>query len=187
MTVYTAINKLRCFEILKAQGVDHVEFTAHKDVAQEWAIVYARTKLCGSGGDGIGIFVYGDVLPNASLYTKGIRTLREYRVHVMCGEVIDYTKKLRRKDQEYQIPELLVRNHKSGWVFARQDITRLERVEKVAISAVGALNLDFGAVDIVIDEEGVARVLEVNTAMGLVGTTLENYANKIKELSEQSG
>jgi glutathione synthase/RimK-type ligase-like ATP-grasp enzyme len=51
------------------------------------------------------------------------------------------------------------------------------------LAAVSALGLDFGAVDIIWNErEDKCYVLEVNTAPGLQGSTLENYANAIMEV-----
>jgi D-alanine-D-alanine ligase-like ATP-grasp enzyme len=38
------------------------------------------------------------------------------------------------------------------------------------------MNLDFGAVDIITDENQVIWVLEVNTAPGLIKSTAEAYA-----------
>jgi len=55
----------------------------------------------------------------------------------------------------------------------------------VALAAVSALGLDFGAVDIIYNEhENQYYVLEVNTAPGLEGTTVEKYAEAFaKEFS----
>jgi D-alanine-D-alanine ligase-like ATP-grasp enzyme len=51
-------------------------------------------------------------------------------------------------------------------------------VTSEAIKAVNCLGLYFGAADVIWnDKEQRAYVLEVNTAPGLEGTTLENYAN----------
>ncbi|MNY81884.1 hypothetical protein D3C86_2236870 [compost metagenome] len=49
--------------------------------------------------------------------------------------------------------------------------------------AVNALGLDFGAADVIWnDHRKQAFVLEVNTAPGLTGTTLEKYAKALKEI-----
>ena len=51
-------------------------------------------------------------------------------------------------------------------------------------AAIKALGLDFGAVDIIYNEaEDQHYVLEVNTAPGLEGTTLQKYTEAILEMS----
>lgn len=179
--VSLAINKYETFKILKDSGVRTPEFTTQKEEAN-WDIIYTRHDLCSSKGKGIAIFHRGDILPNAPLYVQGIETKGEYRVHVMNGEVIDYAKKRQKRDTEYTEAQLRVRNHDNGWVFARQDLRQLEDVKELAIKAIQALGLDFGSVDIVKDMNNVPYVLEVNTASGITGTTLENYTNKILSL-----
>jgi glutathione synthase/RimK-type ligase-like ATP-grasp enzyme len=120
-------------------------------------------------------------LPEAPLYTRGVSNNGEYRVHVFNGEVILYQKKSRRvsEDGEVEVAEgedADVRNLASNWVYRTGNLRRLERVEKLAIDAVQVLGLDFGAVDIIKDENGDVFVLEINTAPGLGNdVTLEAY------------
>lgn len=110
-------------------------------------------------------------LPDAPLYTRGVDNRGEYRVHVFNGSVILYQKKSRRVDDDgVDIPdedESDVRNLASNWIYRTDNLRRLERVEQLAISAVTALGLDFGAVDIIKNENGDVFVLEVNSAPGL--------------------
>lgn len=127
-------------------------------------------------------------LPQAPLYTKGIKNNGEYRVHVFDGEVILYQKKSRRVDEDGETitaegEESDVRNLSSNWVYRTGNLRRLERVEELAISAVQALGLDFGAVDIIKNEEGEVYVLEVNTAPGLGNSeTLEAYTRAFNSI-----
>lgn len=127
-------------------------------------------------------------LENAPLYTKAVDNNGEYRVHVMNGEVILYQKKSRRRLEDGTVAtaegeHAMIRNLASNWVYRTGNLKRLERIENLAIDAVKALGLDFGAVDIIKDEEGNVFVLEVNTAPGLGNTdTLEAYVNGFKNL-----
>ena len=122
-------------------------------------------------------------LPEAPLYTHGLQNHGEYRVHVFNGEVILYQKKSRRVDDDGNVitadgEHADVRNLTSNWIYRTGDLRRLERIEHLAVDAVAALGLDFGAVDIIKDENGNVFVLEVNTAPGLGNTaTLEAYVN----------
>ena len=129
-------------------------------------------------------------VPDAPLYTRGVSNAGEYRVHVFNGEVILYQKKSRRIDEDGNVvtadgEEADVRNLASNWVYRTGNLRRLERIEELALSAIDALSLDFGAVDIIKDENGSVYVLEVNTAPGLGNTqTLEAYVDAINKLSE---
>ena len=115
----------------------------------------------------------------APLYTQGIEKDKEYRVHVFKGQVIDYQQKKQRIGVE---SDSTIRNHSTGWVYTRISVVLPEGVKEQAIKAVDALGLDFGAVDICTDLEGTPFVLEVNTAPGLEGTTLEKYIEAFKGL-----
>lgn len=128
-------------------------------------------------------------LPDAPLYTKGVENHGEYRVHVLADEVILYQKKSRKVDEE--TGEVItadgedadVRNLASNWIYRTGNLRRLERIEELALDAIAALKLDFGAVDIIMDEKGDVFVLEINSAPGLGNTdTLEAYANGFNNL-----
>ncbi len=89
------------------------------------------------------------------------------------GSVIDYVEKKMKSGVKPENP--YVRNVENGWVFCREDIAVFEDVKALAIEAIRALGLDFGAVDIIRTKKGRNYVLEVNTAVGMEGTTVEKY------------
>lgn len=157
--------------------------------------VVARTLTRASEGRGIVIVDYSvdgsprvDV-PDAPLYTAYIPKHAEYRVHVGCAllndvhtcGVIDITKKARRTDVPDDQVNWRIRNYDNGFTFAREGLDLAEptvqRVIEQAKLAVRALGLTFGAVDVVVqsNRERSVYVLEVNTAPGMEGTTLERY------------
>ena len=183
--VSLAANKFFTFASLAGAGVNTVPWTANMAVAKEWqaegATIIARTLLTGHSGAGIIIIEKGDELIEAPLYTKYIFKAREYRVHATKFNVVDTQQKVRDPDQ---VPKSWkVRSHDNGFIFQRKNIAPNETRDALAIQSVKALDLDFGAVDIVEDKHGVFYVLEVNTAPGLEGQTVVSYQQALTELA----
>jgi len=177
LVVKNAANKLIAFTEMGLHGVNTVEWTTSREEAQAWAdksVVIVRNKLTGHSGDGILIIEKGGEVPGAPLYTKYIYKVREFRVHVVGESVIDTQQKIR--DPKLEPADWKIRSHANGFLYARNGIISSDSRDALALSAVNALGLDFGAVDIVEDKAGNFFVLEVNTAPGLEGQTLENYA-----------
>lgn len=198
-----ASNKREAFGRMAQANVKTVEFTSDRSVAEGWlnegALVYVRNQLQGHSGAGITLAfnnptALGDAgnlevsatVPQAPLYTKGVLgNRREYRVHVFKGKIIHVAQKRRRDGfAEIEGNNNLVRNHHTGWVYSTQNMTALNAAGKrEAIKAINAIGLDFGAVDIITNRDQ-AWVLEVNTAPGMEGVTLEKYVTAIGEVAE---
>ncbi len=173
------------------------EWTEDPQVAKDWlwegSLLVCRTVLNGNSGEGI-ILYEGtsmddqDSLPGAPLYVKYVPKRQEYRVHVFRGEVIDVQRKARRRDVPDDQINWKVRNHANGFVFARNGDALGDVPDDVlhqATDGVTSLGLDFGAADVIYnDRSGLAYVLEVNTAPGLEGTTLDNYVRAFRGLRE---
>lgn len=194
----TCLNKLACFRALAERGVPVPLFTDSKQEAEQWLAagdrIYVRKLLRASAGEGIEVIEgAGRELPNAPLYTKGMKgKRREYRIHVFNNgneHRLFVQQKLRRQGfQENPGYTNLVRNLDGGWVFAH-DPANIQQPRQVtldaAVGAVLALGLDFGAVDL-IEMDKVASgsvVLEVNTAPGLQGATGDFYAQAIAAIA----
>lgn len=175
--VKTASNKLSAFKCFSDDGVSCVDWTDEQTVAQEWSnderTVVVRNKLTGHSGDGIMIIQKLGEVPAAPLYTRYIFKEREFRVHVVCGKVVDTAKKI--KDPDREVKDWKVRSHDNGFIFARNGVVPSGLRDALAISATASLGLDFGAVDIIEDKKGNFYVLEVNTAPGLEGQTTNSY------------
>lgn len=189
--VAVAANKLSCFVSMENGGVSIPPFTTERATAAMWLVggnaVVVRTILNGNSGAGIVLAEkIEDVLPLAPLYVKYIPKKQEYRIHVRGGEIVDVQRKARRKDLPDDQVNWKIRNHDNGFVFARNDFVCPDDVKVQALNAVKAVGLDFGAVDVIFNEqEQKAYVLEINTAPGLTGTTLEGYAEAFKKLAGQ--
>lgn len=181
--------KLEVFKTLKKREVSVPEFTSNKAIAgmmiSNGDTIVARKLLHSSKGKGISLHKDKDTLVDAPLYVKYIPKQSEYRVHILNGKVIDVQQKRKRKGEvnvNYQI-----RNVANGWVFCRENVMVPLMVTDESVKAVAALGLTFGAADVVWNaKHSTAYVLEVNTAPGLEGTTVDNYGkaflNYIKEL-----
>lgn len=167
------------------------EWFVHAQTASEYGeengvTIVARHVLNGHSGEGIELIEPGAYMPHAPLYTAYIPKKQEYRVHVFRGEVIDVQRKARRRDVPDEDVNWKVRNNANGFVFARNGDALGDVPPDVldqAVQAVQSLGLDFGAADVIFNErQSLAYVLEVNTAPGLVGTTLENYSRAFEGL-----
>ncbi len=177
-----ASNKLTTFDLFQAAEMPGMlEYNTSYDTAVEWVsagkVVVCRTKL--NGHSGAGIVIAGrpeEVVRGCPLFVVYKKKKSEFRVHVAFGSVIDVQQKRQRKDYDGQV-DYAVRNHHTGWVYTRGDVEWSDDYANLAIRAVDVLGLDFGAVDIIYNEhENRYYVLEVNTAPGLEGTTIEKYA-----------
>jgi glutathione synthase/RimK-type ligase-like ATP-grasp enzyme len=181
--VAVAANKLEAFKALSGHS-PIPEFTESLAEASRWlaegVTVVERHKLNGHSGDGIRIVSEGE-LQEAPLYVKYIKKAAEYRVHVAFGKAIHVQKKVVRKGEEPK--DWQVRNLGNGFVFQSEGVEIEEAGKEAAITAVKALGLDFGAVDLIYNKKfNSFYVLEINTAPGLGNeSTLNAYVNAFKE------
>lgn len=195
--VARASNKLSFYQFLDGKFNPDllVPWTTDVNVAISWLTkpgisVFARTKVNASGGDGIVEMTKDDPdsFVKAPLYTRYIPKSDEYRIHVMNGEAFLVQRKgLRKIDDEGKPidPNTVnwkVRNLANGFVYTRSDIKAPQAVLDAAVALAPHLELDFYAADVIwSDKTGRAYVLEVNTAPGLSGSTVGDYATAFKK------
>src|SRR3990167_6507675 len=178
-------NKLTAFRRFKDANLCIPEFTTDRAEALSWigngSTVVARTVLNGHSGRGIVLAADSDALVQAPLYVRYKKKRKEFRVHVFQGQIIDKAEKRRmRMERRPMAFDGYIRNLANGWVFCRSGVDLPRDGETLAIAACNVLGLDFGAVDVIWNEkENKCYLLEVNTAPGLQGTTLESYYNAI--------
>jgi glutathione synthase/RimK-type ligase-like ATP-grasp enzyme len=185
VAVGIAANKLSSIQAFVACDVPHPPYSTFKEDAQMWIDqghkVVCRTLLSAHSGQGIVVAKQQNELVDAPLYTRYTRKKKEFRVHVFNSKIIDIQEKRRSSATDDHHP--YIRNHANGYVFCRGDIEEPDDLGAVSISAVNALGLDFGAVDVIWNEaQNKCYVLEVNTACGLEGSTVNKYVNAIKEV-----
>lgn len=205
-TVAYVQNKLYFFRTIQKYNDTHKdypdchvnipEWTEDKDVAQQWIddqqMVVGRKLLNSHSGNGIILFDSETITTNVEcpLYVKYKKKKSEFRVHVFSKddgplEVIDVTQKKKRKDFDGEI-NTKIRNHKNGWVYCRENITEPHDLRTQALRAAILCGIKHGAVDVIYNEkENKSYVLEINSAPGIEGTTLEKYVSAfIGEINE---
>ena len=188
-SVRRASNKLSFFQTISAQPYCP-PFTTNREIAEAWLQddfrVVCRTLLNSSSGRGIHIANFPDDLIDAPLYVKYIPKQDEFRVHIFDGHIIDIQRKARLRS--VQNPNWRIRNLANGFIYAREgieDYPHLLEVREVALGAYDLTELDFGAFDVIVNRRTVSSyVLEVNTAPGLMGTTLERYVSHLQNRNQ---
>ena len=187
VAVKRAANKLETFRVLSEDAFTNIPaFTTDINEAQLWLeqkhAVVCRTVLNGYGGAGIVIAEREDQLVKAPLYTRYIKKKNEFRVHVVDGKAIHIQRKARRKDVPDEQVNWKICNHANGFIFQMENVNLPELGLLEAEAAVDDLGLHFGAVDLVEGIDGKFYVLEVNTAPGIEGTTLQKYVAAFQEI-----
>ena len=182
---HLALNKITTLQVCTDANICTVPWTTDRNQACEWInagkTVVARSTVSGHSGMGITVWNSDNPdLPLVPLYTQYVKKTYECRIHVFKGQVIDA--QIKRKVRDTLETNPTIRNIHTGWVYCRENFTAPPEAINTAIAAVTAASLDFGAVDLIYNQYyNKFYVLEINTAPGLTGTTLTNYANIILE------
>lgn len=115
----------------------------------------------------------------ANFYTKFIPKVREYRVHILA-----YKGTLHGAYVTEKVPytnDSIIWNNKNSKFINMLDKNSFRQfgvpsgLTDLAYQAMKAVNLDFGAVDIIEDKEGGLYVLEINTAPRLMDYRRKHY------------
>lgn len=171
------------------------DFTTRRGLAQSWIedgkTVVCRTLTRANSGRGIVIAETSEELVDAPLYTQYVPKKSEWRVHcyrnprTSAVAHFDVQRKARDRSVADEDVNWKVRNNSNGFIFARNEDAGDVPADVItqAVEAFNATGLDFGAVDVIYQERsGEAYVLEVNTAPGLTGTTVDNYVEMFREI-----
>lgn len=166
-------------------------FTCSKEEAAKWFVegkevtIFARTVLAGHSGEGIVKVVNQqqlDAIPNGTLLCLYVPKRREFRIH--CTPTKAFSIQEKKAKVGFENTDFQIRNVDNGFVFARQNLGEISQdVIDQALKALKMVELDFGAVDVIWNErKKEAYVLEVNTAPGLEGQTVEDYKAMLEEV-----
>jgi hypothetical protein len=173
-------DKLNSLDVLRNSGIPTPEYVQDRDRIRDTFGYPAlgRAENHTRGEDINLILQWRDayLTSDNDYFVEYIPTDLEYRMHVVNGEVVKvHEKRLRSEADNHPF----IRNSETGWVFVEP---RDEPpAESLAVDAVGALGLDFGAVDVIRSETGEEYVLEVNTAPSLDEANLERYGDALAE------
>lgn len=179
-------DKLLAIEAMASEGIPTVPFYRTWEQAQAAArgtgVILGRTKH-GMRGQGITVYTPGN-RPRVAheWYSMYQEPTREIRLHVVDGEVIHIQGKY------LDFPQLAsknpyVRNHESGYRYRTPKQKIRSQRQEMAIEAVRALGLNFGAVDMLLfGNEADPMVLEVNTAPACSPLTAQRYAEALARI-----
>lgn len=184
-----ASNKLLFFNNMKESCSEIIPrfWTSKDSIPPDAYPVVCRTVLAGHSGAGIVIASCPSELVAASLYVQYVKKKDEYRVHLgrknEDPEIIAVQRKAR--SNSAQNVNWQVRSHNNGFVFVRNNVNPPPCVIEAAVKSFTASSLDFGAVDVIWNEQQEkAYVLEINTAPGLEGQTIQDYATFFKSIND---
>lgn len=148
--------------------------------------VVARSILTGHSGQGITIIPPNNqdltIIPeDVKLFVQYIPKKEEYRVHVFGDRVLSVDRKVLHTSRMQEPLSWEVRSYNNGFTFMRN--VPNPGVAAFALMCHRITGLDFGAYDIIYNKkQNRYYLLEVNTAPGLEGQTIELYGDAINEL-----
>lgn len=178
----SATNKLHFFQMIREVHPEIIPpfWTSRTQVPADAYPVVCRASLAGHSGEGIVIADTPEAMIDCPLYVKYIPKKDEYRVHlgkVSETEVTTIAIQRKARDTSNPAPNWKVRSHANGFNFVRNGVNPPSSVLERAVQAFRCSGLDFGAVDMIWNDKNKrAYVLEINTAPGLEGQTIADYA-----------
>lgn len=169
------LSKMARIAIMHEAGVNLVPFGFADDGAEFLASqlqfpLFAR-KAHGMGGkDLMPVFqpeeIEWRIAAGWDWFSSYVPVARELRVWIFRDAILDVYEKVMERPEEYL---KMGRNFGQGFEFKRLPLLDAPFDAVVqAHKAVGALSLDFGAVDLLIGKDGKVYILEVNTAPGVI-------------------
>ena len=177
------LNKVEQFAAFQANQISCPKAAVTAEGARRLNVktLFARTLINSTNGRGIIEFESSrEVYPPAPLYTEYIPKKAEYRFHVFGSNVIDIQQKKKKRGFDEEQRDTRIRNLHNGYIYSRDGIAPPDGAADLAVRAVAALGYQYGAVDLIYNEKrNQCYVLEVNSRPGLMGTTLDKYADAL--------
>jgi hypothetical protein len=117
-------------------------------------------------------------------YIEYVPVAREYRIHVFNRVPIKVSEKVLTRPEDY-VP--WYRNSTSGYTFRNPRVRPGTYQQAAAADAVESLGLSFGAVDLIVGDDGQTYVLEVNSAPSCSTLTARLYVDAFVEAFNSRG
>jgi len=179
-------DKLTQYKFFRENGLNFPCFTESKQEAKVWInngveAIVCRTLLRSKSGKGIVIADTVEQLVDAPVYVAYRKKTNEYRINLFKGEVVCIREKRLKKD--YIKPEGRdgrVRSHDNGYVFCEPLEALHEDAITMAKEAAKITSSDIVGVDIAYHKPSdYWFLLEVNSAPGMEGKTIDQYSEAI--------
>lgn len=179
-----ATNKLLAMEVMREGGTPVPNFSPNPLVLTPPFLGRDRTHT--RGADIVLCLQQVDAeRAGKDFYVEYIPTRTEYRVHVFQGRVVRTAEKVLTSPDETRV--CWIRNHEQGYTFRRPRNALGSLQEAAAVTAVTSLGLHFGAVDLIVGDDGQTYVLEVNTAPACSPRTGRAYVDAMAEYLRELG
>lgn len=187
--IESALDKRETMVRLDNAGVPTLIHTTIPAVAKEWLEqgipVVGRKLVTSHSGKGIVIMEEPEEIVSCKLYTQLIKNGREFRVHAALGDDLKDLVLIQQKKRENGFTgNDIIKTRANGWVFCinSQFLETYSEVKeqlvKVARDAIDAVDLEYGAVDIIV-KNGKLYVVEINTAPALKAESVQNYYKEL--------
>lgn|SRR5574338_570591 len=184
--IKNATDKLKSLELMENAGLNVPAFSTNpEELVEEYGYPILGRRLRHARGSDIQFCLQKrDFRRRRDFYTVYIPTNREFRVHVVRDKVV------RVQGKYLDFPEkkkAWIRNFESGYRFRNPRLRLRPARLQDAITAVSALGLDFGAVDLIVGDDNETYILEVNTAPSCSPLTGAAYVTSFAEILHDWG
>lgn len=174
-------NKIKRMIAMQKAGCSLVPWFRGNEIPSGFKFPCLARRITGHGGtDIVPVFESKEVpwriAAGWDWFSSYVNTETEYRVWVFRGEHLDTYEKVMKRPDDYKY---IGRNFRNGFDFGHTH--EHEDATLQAQNAIFALNLDFGAVDMLRGEDGNVYVLEVNTAPGVIKSGAQKTLSKLVE------
>jgi len=160
------IQKARSLMVMREHGVQVPDFTLNRLTIREEDFPLMGRRFHHSKGADIHYLTNRSELEadNSDYWTRFVPSIKEYRIHILFQKPV----RMSRKEAGRSDAHPFIRNYDKGWVFQNVNFIEYHRsVEPLieeAKKATQAMDLEYGAVDILLTTVNKPCILEINTA-----------------------